>query len=106
MALDTFVGGFIGSLINKLRDFAAGIVGRCMTALGVGWTTTQYALPNFVSWIQSHAGGVGADVIAVLAYINVDKAMTMILSAYIVKKAMKLVFSPISAVSGSGAPPA
>lgn len=101
MALDTFVGGLIGAFFNKARELIAGIVGRCMTALGVTWTTTHFALPNFVSWIQQHANGVAGDVIAVLAYINFDKCITMILSAYVVKKAAKLVFSPLSAVTGS-----
>jgi hypothetical protein len=102
MILDGFISAFVGWLINKIRQYAAGIVGRVLATLGIGMTAQNFVLPDLVGWISGYVSGVSADVIALLGYINFDKAITMIVSAYVAKKALRILFAPLSAMNPGG----
>lgn len=106
MVMDGFIGALVGWFINKLRKYAGGIAGRILSTLGIGLTTHNFVLPNLVAFVQGYVGAVPVEVLALLGYINVDKAITMIISAYVAKKALKVLFSPLSSMNGGGSQPA
>lgn len=50
--------------------------------LGIQWVSKKVAVDVLIPQIASHVAGMGALTVAWLAYLNVDRAITIILSAY------------------------
>lgn len=50
--------------------------------LGINFVSKKVAVDILVPQIAAHIGGMGALTVAWLAYLNVDRAITIILSAY------------------------
>lgn len=90
----------VGKFFDKAREVAAGIVGRVMATLGVSWATIEYGASNFIGFLQGHAGGVGGDVLAVIAYIRVPEVMSLIISAYTVRLASRVFLAPLRLFTG------
>lgn len=79
--MPAIVAWIIGGFWNLARKVLPGIVGRIMLALGLTVVTTTLVLPDVLAFVQSKLGGVGADVINALAFFNIDKVVTMMISA-------------------------
>lgn len=78
MALPAFIGGWVAS---KIADAAGAIATRVMIALGIAFTTYNFAAPAFTAWFQSYFGAMPADMRSALALLKIDIAITMIISA-------------------------
>jgi hypothetical protein len=89
--------GLVGLLWDVARAVLPSIVGKIMLTLGLTWATTTLVLPDLLAFVQSHASGMPAAAVSFLAYINFDKAITMILSAGVARTAGKAVLSRKSA---------
>lgn len=76
---------FLYSLLGGFLSIAGSMVGRVLIALGISYVTYS-GFDLSVSWllaqIKSNFDGMGADTVAFLAWLWVDKAIGMIFSAY------------------------
>lgn len=97
----TWITELVGKFFDKAREAGPGIVGRVMSILGVGWTTTNYGVPSMIAFLQSHAAAAISDVVTVLAYVRIPEAMSMIVSAYVMRMSMKVMLAPLRAITGS-----
>ncbi|GAA0709471.1 DUF2523 family protein [Dokdonella soli] len=91
--MPVLIAALVGALWNLARAVLPGIVGKILITLGLTFATTKLVLPDLIAFLQSHMGGVSGDVLALLGYLNVDKAMVMIISAGVARTAGKAVLS-------------
>ena len=89
----------VGYFFNRFRELGAAIAGRIITGLGFGWLSHDVALPSLIDFVSSYATGMGVDVVGFVAYLGVDRAMRMILSAYVASLAVRFLWSRIPGVS-------
>lgn len=82
--------------IGKLKDAAAGIVGKVLATFGLTTVTFDTVLPNLKQFIQSQIGGLDGPTAQLLGYLEVGTAMSMILSALTVRLAWKVFIVPKS----------
>lgn len=75
----------IGWLLHGIGAALVTWVGRVLLSFGVAVTTYSVAVPEMLGYIQGQFAGVPADIVSMLAYMNVDKFMTLILSALAVR---------------------
>jgi hypothetical protein len=97
-----WISDFVGALFDKWRTLGAGLAGRILTGLGLYIVHTKYTSPALAAFLQGHATGATAEVLNVLAYINLDKAISMIIGAYVARAVTKLALAPLSALTGGG----
>jgi hypothetical protein len=70
----------------------SGLIGRAFVALGIGYGTYNFLMPDFVAFVQGQLGGLPGNMVAVLAAAKVDVAVTIIFSAVATKLASRLFF--------------
>jgi hypothetical protein len=75
-----------------LLRFAAPALVQIALTFGVSMVTYNLGTGPFVGYIQTALGGTSALVISILAGLNFDKAVTIILSAHITRYASRVVF--------------
>lgn len=84
---------FIAALIGALAAAAVSIVGRILIGLGVGFVTF-YGISTLGGWVNQQMQGavnsLPADVMSFLGFMYVDKAITMIFSAWVAALAMRM----------------
>ncbi|WP_293781281.1 DUF2523 family protein [uncultured Oxalicibacterium sp.] len=83
----------IASLLGGLLQLAASMVGRVLLALGMSFfvfTGFNIGFDFLKNIITSNMTGMGADVMGILGFLWVDKAISLILSAYTAALAIKL----------------
>lgn len=81
------------SLLGGLLTIAGSVVGRVLIALGMGFVTYSgfdVAITWLLTSIKSSLSAMPADVLAFLAYMWVDKAISLVFSAYGAAIAVKL----------------
>lgn len=81
------------SLIGAIGIALASFVGRALIALGLGYATYTgfQALGTYgLGQIKDAFGGMGADAAGLLGYLWVDKAISVIFSAYTSALALKM----------------
>ena len=78
-------------LVGLLIEKGGNILARAFTFFGVAWVTQKYALPEFLSYLQGALSGAPQIAVTALAGVNFDKAITIILSAYIARAAGNVV---------------
>lgn len=76
-------------LLGVLESRIGSIVISALLALGLSFTSYKFSVAPITSWIQGAVGGIPAMGIAVLGFLGVDKAITMILSAVASKYAVQ-----------------
>jgi len=91
--MPVIIVALVGLLWDVARAVLPSIVGKILITLGLTWATTTLLLPDLVGFVQSHTSGMPSSAISFFAYINVDKAITMILSAGVARTAGKAVLS-------------
>lgn len=97
-----WISDWVGAYFDKLRTLGAGIAGRIFTGLGLYLAHHYYTSPALAAFLAGHVSGVPADVLAVLSYINVDRAISMMIGAYAAKWIAKVALAPLSALTGIG----
>lgn len=84
---------FLPALIGALAYVATSMVGRVLLALGMGYFTFT-GVSTLGDWImdamKGALGGLPVDAAAFLAFLWVDKGITMIFSAWVVALSFKL----------------
>lgn len=83
----------VGLLWNVARAVLPSIIGKILITLGLSVAVSHFVLPDAIAFVQSHMGGITGDMVGFLAFINVDKMITMILSAAIARTAGRAVLS-------------
>lgn len=83
----------IAALIGAVAVALASWVGRILLALGVGFVTF-YGISELGTWVKSmmqgSMSGLPADALGLLGFLWVDKAITMIFSAWVAALAMRM----------------
>jgi hypothetical protein len=76
---------FLMPLLGGLLSITGSLVGRVLLALGIGYATFK-GFDVSVAWlltqIKTNIGGMPVEVVSLLGYLWVDKAIGMIFSAY------------------------
>jgi hypothetical protein len=79
-----FLAVFIPALMGALATMMASLIGRAILALGIGFVTytgTMVVLTSMESALMSSVGALPADLIGLLGYLWIDKAITVIFSS-------------------------
>lgn len=79
-------------IVSALAYSMSGLIGRALLALGIGYGTYEFAMPQFKAMIQSQLSGLPGTILQVLAAAKVDVAVTIILSAVSVRMAARIFF--------------
>lgn len=80
------------SLVGALLNVAGTLAGRVLLALGIGFATykgADVALTSLMTQVKSAFGGVPSEVSQFLAFMWVDKALSILFSAYVAALALK-----------------
>lgn len=84
---------FVGVLIGALLQIASSMVGRVLLALGMSFVTFQ-GIDIGITWllneIKSNMTAMPADILNFVAWLWVDKAISMMFSAYTAAAAIKM----------------
>jgi hypothetical protein len=89
----------IPAIIGALAEVMASLVGRVLLALFISYVTftgIDAINTSIVGAVKSNLAGVGGDTVSFLAYLWVDKAISMVLSAYLAAVAMKVTAGSIT----------
>lgn len=87
------LGFLVGGLLGGLAQVAGSIAGRVLLALGFGFVTysgLSVATDFLIAQIKADMNSLPVEVGSFLAYVWVDKAMTMIFSAHAAALAIKM----------------
>lgn len=88
------VAWLVGTLVPALSRLFASRLGQWLVSalafLGLSFATQHYAVGPLRNLIASILGGAGEDAVHWLAFLNVDKAITIILSAHAVSAVGRL----------------
>lgn len=91
------VGAIVAALINALRTYLPGIVGRVLLALGIGFATHTLAMPALLGMLQTRASGLPAILLAYFGAFGIDVAITIILSALAARAAQRALLTKLGA---------
>ena len=75
-----------------LGGAVGGFIFRALAALGIGYVTHTFIMPDFVAMIEGQLANVPPEVLQVLGLARVDIAVTIILSAVSVRLASRMVW--------------
>jgi hypothetical protein len=76
-----WLAAMLGNLVATSLGFW---IFSAATSLGVGLVAYNFAFQPAMDRIQSAVGGMPADAVAWFAYLNCDKFLTIVFSAYVV----------------------
>ena len=91
--MPVFLVALVGLIWDVARAVLPSIVGKIMITLGLSVAVTKFVLPDALGYVQSHMGGMPGTVIALFGYLNVDKFISLVLSAAVARAAGKAVLS-------------
>ena len=73
----------IGALFSRVIATRAGQwIATALAALGISYVTTEAVLDPIIGLVQSSFGGVGATAAQWMGVMNIDKYVSIVLSAY------------------------
>lgn len=78
-------GVLASTIIGALAGSIGSLVGRALVALGIGFVTyngSQFAIDQIVTVIKNSFSGAPAEVVGLLAFLWVDKALGAMFSAF------------------------
>ncbi|MCM5526788.1 DUF2523 family protein [Xanthomonas hortorum] len=88
---------------GKLKDIAAGIVGKILSSFGLTIVSFEAVLPRLKEVITEQASGLSGPAMDFLGYLGVGQAMSMVLSALTVQMAWKVFIIPKTVADQLGA---
>jgi hypothetical protein len=89
----------VPEILAGLAWVMGSLVGRALLALGISYLTysgIDAINTSIVYAIKENVAGIGGETVAFLAYLWVDKAISMVLSAYAAAVAMKVTAGAIT----------
>lgn len=89
------IAALVSMLLQALRQYLPGIIGRVLLAFGIGLVTHEVALPAIKSFIQSKLSALGPVLVAYFDYTGFGIAVTMILSAWAATYAQKAMLAKL-----------
>lgn len=95
--LAAIIGALAAALMNALRTYLPGLIGRVLIAFGLTVAVTQVGLPALQAFLQSYFSGLPSAMFAYAGALGLDKAATMIISSAIAVRAQRVALSRISA---------
>lgn len=82
--------GALGALLMQmLRQYLPGILGRVLLAFGIGFVTHKLAMPALKAFIETKVSGLPALVVAYWGATGLSVATTMLLSCWLAVIAQK-----------------
>ncbi|OLG54618.1 hypothetical protein BXO407_20500 [Xanthomonas oryzae pv. oryzae] len=90
-------------LLGKLKDVAAGIVGKILGTFGLTLVSFEAVLPRLKEFITTNISGLDGPAGQMLGYLGIGTAMSMVLSALTVRMAWKVFLVPKSVADTLGA---
>lgn len=91
--MPAIIGLAISLLIDLLRKYLPGIVGRILLTLGFTFVTQTVAMPSLLAMIQTRVSGMPSVMLAYFGALRLDVCISLILSAMAANKAQQLIFS-------------
>lgn len=82
-------------IVAALAANMSGLIGRVLMAMGIGYATYNFAMPEFLAMAQSAMGSLPANAIAIMAAIKADVAITIIFSAIAARMASRIIFRKV-----------
>lgn len=89
------IGALVSMLLQGLRQYLPGIVGRVLLAFGIGLVTHEVALPPMKAFVASKVAGLGPVLVAYFDASGFGIAVTMILSAWAAARAQAAILSKL-----------
>jgi len=90
------IGALVAMLMQALREYLPGILGKVLLAFGIGFVTHEFAMPALKSYIQSQLAGLPSLLVAYWDATGIGIMVTMILSAILAAKAHRVLLSKLS----------
>jgi hypothetical protein len=85
----------IGIAISTIAIKGGGIVGKIMGTMGLAFITYHYVMPEIRMYLSGLVSGLSAEAYNLVTYCNVDKGMTLVVSAGATKIASKLMMGKV-----------
>jgi len=85
---------FIAALLGALASAMGSLVGRVLIALGIGFVTykgVDIGLNALKQEVISNVQGLSSDIIGLMGYLWVDKALSVVFSAFAISLSMKAI---------------
>lgn len=93
--MPAIIGALVAMLLQGLRQWLPGILGRVLVAAGLTLAVNEIGMPALRAFVQSYMGGLPAVILAYAAAIKFDVAITMILSTVVAVRGQRVVLSKI-----------
>ena len=85
---------FIAALLGGLASAMGSLVGRVLIALGIGFVTykgVDVGLNALKEAVISNVQGLSSDIVGLLGFLWVDKALSVVFSAFAISLSMKAI---------------
>lgn len=85
---------FIPALVGALAGAMGSFIGRAIIALGIGtitYTGLSVAIASFKTSVITSVSSLPSDAVALVGYLWVDKALSIIFSAVVIALSMRLI---------------
>jgi branched-subunit amino acid ABC-type transport system permease component len=89
------IGALVSLLIQALRQYLPGIVGRVLLAFGIGMTVNKVVMPALENFVRSKVGGLPSVLYSYFGATGFDVAVTLILSAIFAARAQRVIMTKL-----------
>ena len=94
--MPAIIGALVAMLINGLRQYLPGMIGRVLLAFGIALATHEIGLPALKAFVQQYMQGLPSVLLAYAGALGMDKAATIVISAAIAVRAQRVILTKIS----------
>lgn len=94
--MPAILGALGAMLIQLLRQYLPGILGRVLLAFGIGFTAHTIAMPALLAFIQTKVAGLPGVLASYFGASGFDVVCTMIISTAIAVRAQRVFLSKFS----------
>lgn len=84
MPAPAVVGWIVAGISRIFATRLGGWAAAALAFLGLQWATHSFVMAPVIGQVQAAIGGAGGDAVAWLGFFNLDRYITIILSAYAV----------------------
>jgi uncharacterized membrane protein len=90
------IGALISALLQALRTYLPGLVGRVLLAFGIGLVTNEFAMPALKAYVQGKLSGLGSLGVAYWNATGIGVCVTMIISAILARASHRVLLKKLS----------